>query len=807
MNDIFYSGTKPNVFPNEREANNPEHARELCTTTHFWWINHLSDYSNFNFEFVPLWYQMEQRHAWPSQHQKDGGTYLIPKNGYVDTNYRKDGVVIPRVKSDWGDNRNFDFTWHPDPTDPPLIYQFGTQHQKTGGPQYIVLGATDVKYMDSPKEQKTVVDDYWDILENVNKDSFDWTWHPDDTDPPYIYVFGNQWFPSEIMPTVEYHVPGATDRKYVDVIVKLADDPENIKNWTIPAGLNVDKFDFNWRPPKYPPFIYQFGTQWQKTGGPRYVVPGATEIKYVSSPRAIKKNRDCLLNPDKDNYWLVPKGLAMESSSFDWSWHPDSNDPPYIYQFGTQWQKTGGPQYIVPGATAIKFIDQVKIEIKALSTGIYEIDHYDGNSGKIPNTIKKVRYVDNYLDTLIRIAVNSKDDHKFIWICSSICDYTNFDFTWHPEDWQQQMLHVFPSDGEKFGDTFFMNVPLFLKKIVYCDLLENYDLNFTNINVPRRQLPIVKHDFDTHVDAIKTLEWDGPLAIFTTNEEPAIVPPVVMWSSDTKNIIQLSKGASEIIVPKISVPYIKKQVYDYPLIDKTHNAMCGDQLLDIVFVSNGEHTANKHWDYLNYIIGFTGKQNRLHRSDGVKGRAESYRAAAELSTTPWFFAVFAKLEVDPTFDWSWQPDRLQESKHYIFHAQNPVNGLVYGHQAMIAYNKKLVLENTAHGLDFTLDQEHEVVPIMSGIAHYTESPWMAWRTAFRECIKLKASLPNDENEQRLIAWLSKDNTDGKWSIKGAEDAIEYYDNVSGDFAELKKSYEWEWLANYALVKRNLTPNQ
>ena len=50
----------------------------------------------------------------------------------------------------------------------------------------------------------------------------------------------------------------------------------------------------------------------------------------------------------------------------------------------------------------------------------------------------------------------------------------------------------------------------------------------------------------------------------------------------------------------------------------------------------------------------------------------------------------------------WQPDRLQQAKHYIFHAHNPVNGLQYGHMAMIAYNKKLVMTNSAEGLDFTL---------------------------------------------------------------------------------------------------------
>jgi hypothetical protein len=187
----------------------------------------------------------------------------------------------------------------------------------------------------------------------------------------------------------------------------------------------------------------------------------------------------------------------------------------------------------------------------------------------------------------------------------------------------------------------------------------------------------------------------------------------------------------------------------------------------------------------------------------------AYQAAAKMSTTPWFFAVFAKLEVSSSFDWSWQPDRLQEPKHYIFHAYNPVNGLEYGHQAIIAYNRKLVLENAAPGLDFTLDSAHEVVPIVSGIANYHYSKWVAWRTAFRECIKLKHSLPDVENEYRLTRWLTALNNveNSEYSIWGAEDAVEYYDAVGGDFVKLKKSYDWDWLASYAMIKRNLLPDQ
>jgi hypothetical protein len=224
-----------------------------------------------------------------------------------------------------------------------------------------------------------------------------------------------------------------------------------------------------------------------------------------------------------------------------------------------------------------------------------------------------------------------------------------------------------------------------------------------------------------------------------------------------------------------------------------------------VFISNGEVNADYNYEKLKFQVG---DLNRIRRVDCVLGRVAAYHAAAEASTTPWFFAVFAKLEVDHLFDWAWQPDRLQQAKHYIFHARNPVNGLEYGHQAMIAYNKQLTLSNTGTGLDFTLDSEHEVVPILSGTAHYHMDPWMCWRTAFRESLKLKAAT-DVESQYRLKQWLTvnKSGTIGEWSIRGAQDAVEYYESVGGDFAELRKSYNWAWLASYAFVKHNLTQHQ
>jgi len=667
MFDVFYIGNKPNLFVHECEVESIEQAQQQSRTGYFWMVSYLVDYTGFDFLWKPVPWQSHQCHAWPSQWQKDSGTYLVPRSGYSEINYRKE-LVLTRLQ----DRSN------------------------------------------------------WTIPENFAADSFDLSWHPDATEPGYIY---------------------------------------------------------------------QFGTQHQRTGGPVYAVPGATKIKYVQHPHSTKTT--------VDPYWTVPDGT--DTGSFDWTWHPDATEPGYVYQFGTQHQRTGGPVYAVPGATKIKYVEQIKIKVDSTSAVIVEIDHLDGNAKQIANTVKTIRYFDNYRDTLIRVAKSLVGQHEFVWVCSSICDYTDFDFSWHPEQWQATMLHVFASNEQKFGDTFYMHVPSFAEHAEHRALLEWYDCNFVDKNVSRRRMPVIEHGGDSNVDAVKTTEWAGPVALFTTNGEPMTIPAVNLWRSETKTVTPLSSGASAVVVPKSAVPYIKTQMYDYPYIDKTQQRCHGDTKLDIVFISNGETNAEQNFKRLSLLP----KANRLVRVDSINGRAAAYHAAAETSTTPWFFAVFAKLAVDIDFDFAWQPDRMQQAKHYIFHARNPVNGLVYGHQAMIAYNRQLVLANPGVGLDFTLDSPHEVVPILSGIAHYDTSPWSAWRTAFREVLKLQASLPDVENEYRLNKWLdiNSDETDPQWSRLGAEDAVEYYNQVNGDFDALKKSYEWEWLATYAFVKRSLLPSQ
>ena len=465
----------------------------------------------------------------------------------------------------------------------------------------------------------------------------------------------------------------------------------------------------------------------------------------------------------------------------------------------SQWQDNGST-LLVP-KTGIQEVNYNHNKLwRKSGVPVVGIDHGNGIEFECKY---HTRYIGDYLGTLRRVL--SKVDDEYVWVASSVCDYTWFNWTWHPSEWQQDMLHVFPSGHQKFGDTFYVHVPSFLEKSKDIKLLEWFDtLNFVeNIQVPRLPMPVVEHKYDTHVQAVKEHEFKDPLVMFSTGGKTGFEPTVCLWRELTKTAVPLTSGASIAIIPREVKNHMTTQVYDYPYIDKTF-ANGEDPLLDIVFIDNGEK--NAEYNYLQ--LPHTSINNTIHRSSGVNGRVAAYHAAAKASTTPWFFAVFAKLHVSQDFDWSWQPDRLQEPKHYIFHAFNPNNGLTYGHQAMIAYNKRLVLDNPGQGLDFTLDSAHEVVPIVSGTAEYCDTKWSAWRTAFREVLKLKCNT-DIESEYRLGKWLKNHGAlkNGEWSIYGAEDAVEYYNSVAGDFDELKKSYDWSWLASYAMIKRNLLPDQ
>jgi hypothetical protein len=398
-----------------------------------------------------------------------------------------------------------------------------------------------------------------------------------------------------------------------------------------------------------------------------------------------------------------------------------------------------------------------------------------------------VRYYDNHLDTIRRCIARART--PWIWVLSSCCDYTNFDFNYRAVPWEAYQLHCWASGTEKSGDTFLINVDEF-KRQWDIALLEWYkDVNWHYPGVPRLSWPVLTTQTEDITTELKNYKFAVPYVWI--NERVDFDVP--LWNK--RAFYSFNDTGSISIAPRDIQAHLQSQIYDYPYIIKQKTAYLTPKLLDIIYISNGEPEAERWYIHLAQTC-----KREVKRVIDVNGRSQAYKAAAELSTTPWFFAVFAKLEVNPEFNWSWQPDWLQQPKHYIFNSRNPVNGLEYGHMGVIAYNKKLVLDTDAPGLDFTLSRAHAVVPLLSATAHYNTTPELTWRTAFREVLKLSDDVVKTgsvESTYRMDTWLTVADGDyAEFSLLGAADAVDYYNKVNGDYTELMRSFEWAWLKDY-----------
>lgn len=496
-------------------------------------------------------------------------------------------------------------------------------------------------------------------------------------------------------------------------------------------------------------------------------------------------------------YWEIPEGL--DTSTFDFTWKPEPYDRPYIHQFGTQHQKTGGPRFIVPKNEGTKYQNfQHAIKLPNINNRSWRplltnctIDfswHPDdteppfiyvfGNQWYDSHTMPTYQYrvkgatEKKYLTDITATILPSKDNWE-------IPDYiTEFDYSWVPSPYEPSYIQQFSTE---WGDV--EAGPRYVPK--------NAEV------IKRNSLLIAKSDtehiadelvyVDSIFDALIEHKFQKPYVHIKRNDSK-IDPYNIVCSDD--RLIHVVDSLEAIVSSKVPLTRFFDKITDYQEI-KHHFLNLKTDLLDIIFFSNGEACADSNYEHLLSLK----LPNRIVRIDGVDGRVASQHAAANASNTPWYFLVNAKLKVNKDFDFTWRPNVLKSRRHYIFTATNIVNGLEYGHQAIVANNKILTLNTVVRGLDFTMDSHTEVMNINSGLGMYNSSAWDAWRTSFRECIKLMYA--NDsESKNRLNIWRTVGTGPfSEYSIKGANDAVEYYNSVSGYLNKLMLSYDWEWLRN------------
>ena len=398
-----------------------------------------------------------------------------------------------------------------------------------------------------------------------------------------------------------------------------------------------------------------------------------------------------------------------------------------------------------------------------------------------------VPFIGSYFE-IIKSVVNDIDT-EFFWLFSNFVDMKEIDLDYIPEQHERDQIHVWytthPEVGlNQEGNVMLIPTSKFKEQMHSISFLRDFkDINY-HPHPTLFQRPIGKIIFELN-DPIKSYHSDHAWYKWMINRTckcdlpdfyPSFWEDAKMYTwGETKDIL-LVPGNKEI-----------KQFYDIDRIvnfDLEYPA----KPMDIIFLSYDEPNAEENWQKLK------ARFPRAKRSHGVKGRTLAYHTAAEMSETDYFFAVFPTIDIDHEFDFEFQPDRLKEACHYIFHCRNPVNGLQYGHRAIILYNKRLCLSTTQPRLDFTLTQPHTVVSKLCGTSHFNTTPEISWRVAFREVIKLCEMKPTVESRYRLKKWCELGTGDhAEWVQRGAMDAVEYFEANKDNKDALMLSYELSWL--------------
>ena len=738
----------------------------------------------------------------------------------VDRKYMIDMTAqLPPTTENWivpleEDRQTFDFSWRPNPFAEPRIYQW-----EDNGPIYTVTNATHFSLMTRHDTTPRIVSKYyidttledlidqhpkevfWALNRELNYDSFDFEWRPSEENGRYVNVFGNELSKDVSTYYVNafiYHT-GFKEFNYIDD--HESEITTDIDMFYVERGTHFDQYD-------------ELKLKFPKLQKTRYYYSWVDTIT-----RCVKKSTTKLI-------WILSSDIDYSDFKFDF--YPTKWQRDMVHIFGTQWSQWGNT-YMINTKTFLKDTEYVRVlehlqninfvkkRVAKVTENFHDIVYIDhGNDSNTLAQIKQkcpassvtvLKYKDNYLRTLndwvTRLDKTDIKREHYMWVCSSICDYADFDFSWLGDPFKSEQLHVFSSslgnDKQQFGDTFLLNLNLFKQESDSLFRLEDYghSINYIQyISAARLPHPVIMHDHDSQVTAIKEIKnksWPYYELInreSNLTQDQNLIPN--LWNIHERSLLVAGNGGSRIVVPDVAIDYIKSEVYDYPYL---YNMNLRDTLtpLDVVFISNGEPSADSNYERLLEIAAANKLPNRIVRVKDVKGRVASQHAAANASETAWYFLINGKLEVNPEFDFTWQADQLQRAKHYIFKAINPVNDLEYGHQAIVANNRTLTLDTIVQGLDFTLDSPHEIVDANCGIARFNTDPWTTWRTAFREAIKLSYST-DDDSVDRLNSWLTVGNgTHGEWSTKGAQDAVAYFNKVKGNLTELMKSYDWKWL--------------
>ena len=219
--------------------------------------------------------------------------------------------------------------------------------------------------------------------------------------------------------------------------------------------------------------------------------------------------------------------------------------------------------------------------------------------------------------------------------------------------------------------------------------------------------------------------------------------------------------------------------------------------------ANNEPNADENYE--NIKLRFP----RVKRIHGVKGIHQAHINAAKLSDTHMFWVVDADAVIVDDFDFNFDMPYWEKNFTFVWRSRNPVNDLEYGYGGVKLLSKELTENLNINSTDMTTSISNTFRPIdkVSNITAFNTDPFNAWKSGFRECVKLSSKIIRNQNDhetnERLKIWTTKgsDRKYGEYVIQGAIAGMNYGLKNQGNIEMISKINDFDWLMHIYETQR------
>lgn len=220
---------------------------------------------------------------------------------------------------------------------------------------------------------------------------------------------------------------------------------------------------------------------------------------------------------------------------------------------------------------------------------------------------------------------------------------------------------------------------------------------------------------------------------------------------------------------------------------------------DIFFISFNESNQERNWQR---VLELHPGAMRMH---GIKGIDRVHMACNQLATTDWFWTVDGDNWLLEKLEWTEYEDYVDL---LMFHAIDPISTQWTKLGGVKLWRRDSFINTDMSKGDFCLNatKEKRSPLVVLSRTDYNATPYEAWKTAFRHCVKLLSSIISDRplaaNRNNYIEhWKNtKDKDTGTnnalWAYQGYLDAEVFVNACDNNLDKLFMINDYTWMSRY-----------